>query len=264
MSLFVMVFVTSPSRSRTRPAADGCRRAVRGCTKSSTGSVHRTVRRSRPELVAAHRHRGTGHDDRAAVGRHGEELLVLGARREHRHDELGEARADGQLQPRGRRRGGAGVLDDEPPERPLARDDPRGLEFDADPVVEAPEHERDRDEHRGEQGEAEEGELDPAEHPRDHEGDDGTGQHEPSGGRHHARSRVPRTRRRHDRSRPRARRAIERMPRSTAPRRVPRCGPATASTAGWPTPRLGSCRLMPPGTRAEPPRRARGPRCPRP
>ena len=77
MSLLVIFLVTWPSRSRTRPAADGGEphRARVHEELDRVGPLHGAAQQA--ELVAAHRHGGTGDDDRAPVGGHREELLLL-------------------------------------------------------------------------------------------------------------------------------------------------------------------------------------------
>jgi hypothetical protein len=143
------------------------------------GPAHDAAKQS--QLVAANRNRGAGDDHGPPVRGHREELLVLALGGQRRHHELGEAGTDGQLHPRRRRRAGAGVGDHEPTERSFAGDHSGGLEFDADTEGHASEHERHRDEQGGEQREAEEGELDPPERPRKHEGHCCSGEHEPAG-----------------------------------------------------------------------------------
>jgi len=145
------------------------------------GPAHDAAQQS--ELVAAHRRGGPCHDHGTTVGRHGEQLLVLLGGCDRGDHELGESGSHGQFEPR--RDGGraADVLDDEPAERPFARDDAARLQGDVDAVLHAPEDEGHRDEHGGREGRPQERELDPAESPRERERHDDGAEHEPSGRR---------------------------------------------------------------------------------
>ena len=112
---------------------------------------------------------------------------MLLSRRDRGDHELRESGADGQFESRRDRRRSADVLDDELTERPFASDDAARLQGDVDPVLHAPEDERHRDEQGGSERRPEEGELDPAEAPREHERRDDGAEHEPSGRRDDAR-----------------------------------------------------------------------------
>ena len=244
MSLLVMVFVISPSRSRTRPAADGRSRAVTRVHEEfdGVGPAHDAAQQA--ELVAAHRHGGPGDDHRAPVGGNGEELLVLPPGASDGHDELGEPRADRQLERDGVDGDAPAFVDDEPAERTLARDDARSAAARCPPGSACG---RRRtaidDEHRGEQGEPEEGELDPAERAGERERRRRRPPARASRSSTRRPSRAPRTRpRRARRARSRSR-AIERMPRASRTDRA-ECDARTARVSSW---RARGSAVMPPG-----------------
>jgi hypothetical protein len=139
-----------------------------------------------PEVVAAHRLGRSGHDDRAALGGHGEQLVVLRARGERRDHELGHAGADRQLHARRGRGARPRVRHQQPAERPLPRDDARPVELDGHAIGGAPREEEGGDDDRGGQREAEVDELQPADHEADAGRDDGGGDDEPAEDAHDA------------------------------------------------------------------------------
>ena len=257
MSLSVMVFVISPSRSRTSPAADGWSRAVTGCTNSSTGSVHRTIRRSSPSwsprtetagpaTITARRFVGTAKSSSCSPRRR-----IAGTTNSASPAPTGSSSRDGI---------DVAVPAFSTTSRPSARSPAttrRRLQRDLDSVVRAPEDERHRDEHGGRECRTEERELDPAEAPGERERGErpastsqpaiettpvtGAAPHRPTP----VAARQPPTR------------SSERMPRARAPRIGTRCPLATG-------PRGDSVSaVMPRGRPAARRRRGCPRRCPR-